>query len=417
LRLATEPQSIRVDSRARRPLRSTAAKVAIALALTAALSAGALIAAGVAPAGAGSAAEADLQIANTNVIGASTDCADVAPYVDTQTVPPLTINNIEPGTAVTRYVCVHNRGEAPAAVDLAIVNAAEVETGCTGDEADFDPDGAGCGTRGELGADLAVTVGATDVGPAGSCQGTPAAEVVYHGVADTAGEAITPAVGAGEYGCYRIDVVYLAFTPADQVQANQTDRTTWQFRFVGSATAAPAVSLPKSLADQTVDRAVWKLRVHNAGPGPVAGPITVVDHLPVGLAFVSGTGAGFSCDAVDRTVACTRADPIDAGDSAVITLVTAIDPGLAGTVTNRAEVLAAGDVNVGDNTGTARLVAGNGPGGGNGGGGGTGGQGGGGSEPLAFTGIDAGRLVILAAGLLAFGLALVWVARRGRRDQ
>ena len=56
--------------------------------------------------------------------------------------------------------------------------------------------------------------------------------------------------------------------------------------------------------------------VSNIGSGPSTDPIVVVDTLPVGMSFVSGSGDGFACSAVVRIVTCTRTAPLDAGRSA-----------------------------------------------------------------------------------------------------
>lgn len=68
-------------------------------------------------------------------------------------------------------------------------------------------------------------------------------------------------------------------------------------------------------------------------------PIVVTDVLPAGLAFVSGSGAGWSCSAAGQTVTCTRPPPLDPGQSAPpLTLTVAVTMPAAPSVSNTASV-------------------------------------------------------------------------------
>lgn len=181
-------------------------------------------------------ATADLQIADRDTISEASSCATAGPYVDAQTVSPMALVGASVGASERRHVCVRNAGADPAEVALAMVAATSTETGCTGDEPLVDPDGPTCGTTGELASDIAVAVGATRVGGAAPCAGTPADPLTFAGVADAAPRALGPPIPAGGYACYRIDAAYLAFTPPADVVQNQSDRATWRLRFVGTAT-------------------------------------------------------------------------------------------------------------------------------------------------------------------------------------
>ncbi len=79
---------------------------------------------------------------------------------------------------------------------------------------------------------------------------------------------------------------------------------------------------------------VYTITVTNNGPSTAAGPITVVDLLPTGLSFVSGTGTGWSCSAIGQTVTCTRASDLTNGSSAAITLTVAVSSSAIPAVTN-----------------------------------------------------------------------------------
>jgi MSHA biogenesis protein MshQ len=81
--------------------------------------------------------------------------------------------------------------------------------------------------------------------------------------------------------------------------------------------------------------ATYLLTVTNAGPDPEPGPITVVDTLPDGLSYVSGTGTGWSCEVNGQTVTCTRAGALAVGATAsTLTIVANVTSG--GTKTNTA---------------------------------------------------------------------------------
>lgn len=185
------------------------------------------------------AASIELKIADHEV-SSSERCTDPgavpsASYVDDQTIDLLTLADANPGSTLTRYVCVKNEGAQPAVVSLDLLNTADVETGCTGDEADTD---ATCGTgAGELADDVDVTV--TQIGPAdtstvGCNETAQTPAVTYDGVADsTASAALGGTIPGGAFACYQVVATYDAATPAGEVTDNQTDQVTWQHRFHG----------------------------------------------------------------------------------------------------------------------------------------------------------------------------------------
>jgi uncharacterized repeat protein (TIGR01451 family) len=81
----------------------------------------------------------------------------------------------------------------------------------------------------------------------------------------------------------------------------------------------------------------YTITVTNAGPG-VSSDVTVLDSLPVSVGFISASGTGWSCSAVDQDVTCLRAS-LDAATSSAITLVVTA-PASGGTVANTAQVAA-----------------------------------------------------------------------------
>lgn len=103
----------------------------------------------------------------------------------------------------------------------------------------------------------------------------------------------------------------------------------------------------------------FAITVHNAGPSPAAGPITVTDTLPNGMSFVSAS-APWVCTPNGQTVSCVAADGIAPGaDAPVLTLtaqLAASEPG--GTYTNTVNVSSSTpDPNPANNTATDNVNA------------------------------------------------------------
>ncbi|MCE9600645.1 MAG: DUF11 domain-containing protein, partial [Gemmatimonadetes bacterium] len=89
---------------------------------------------------------------------------------------------------------------------------------------------------------------------------------------------------------------------------------------------------------------VYTLTVTNQGRLASAGTVTVLDTLPTGLSFVSGTGGGFTCGAVGQAVTCTSPTVIAAnGGTGVITLTVGVAAAAAPSVINRSRVSGGGE--------------------------------------------------------------------------
>ena len=99
----------------------------------------------------------------------------------------------------------------------------------------------------------------------------------------------------------------------------------------------------------------WILRVANRGSVPTVGPLSVVDTLPAGLTFTSGTGPNWTCTAAGAVVTCASSTPIADADSVLITLKTKAATSLAGNVTNCAVGVAALDANPANNRSCATV--------------------------------------------------------------
>lgn len=130
-----------------------------------------------------------------------------------------------------------------------------------------------------------------------------------------------------------VDNAATVSTPGDtNDQNNSTSDTT--------IVDAPDLEISKShVGDFTVGQnGIYTITVTNVGTAPTSGTITVVDTLPTGLGFVSGTGSGWSCSAVGQTVTCTNPGPLNPGESSDITLTVSVGPEAVPSVTNSVTV-------------------------------------------------------------------------------
>ncbi|HEX2089649.1 MAG TPA: DUF11 domain-containing protein, partial [Actinomycetota bacterium] len=122
--------------------------------------------------------------------------------------------------------------------------------------------------------------------------------------------------------------------------------------FVGAAGAAN-LSISKSHDADFVagEQGVYEFTVSNAGTGAATGPVVVTDTLPAGLSFVSGSGSGWTCAAVDQDVTCTHAGNLAAGANSSFALTVEVASDAPASVTNLATVSSdSPDADRGDNT-------------------------------------------------------------------
>ena len=59
----------------------------------------------------------------------------------------------------------------------------------------------------------------------------------------------------------------------------------------------------------------YTLTVSNAGGSATSGSVTVIDHLPGGLAPTAASGTGWTCEIAGQAVSCTRSDALTPGQS------------------------------------------------------------------------------------------------------
>lgn len=88
-----------------------------------------------------------------------------------------------------------------------------------------------------------------------------------------------------------------------------------------------------------VDRNVgYRLTVTNNGPTVDPGPVTVVDQLPAGLAFVAADNLAFDCGVDGQTVTCVDADGLAVGERVVIVLIARVNAAAGTEIVNTATV-------------------------------------------------------------------------------
>jgi uncharacterized repeat protein (TIGR01451 family) len=84
---------------------------------------------------------------------------------------------------------------------------------------------------------------------------------------------------------------------------------------------------------------VYTITVANGGDMATAGEIVVLDMLPEGLAYVSGTGTGWACTAEGPYVGCRHAGPLQPRTSLpALQLTVSVGAAAFPEVTNRARV-------------------------------------------------------------------------------
>ena len=137
-------------------------------------------------------------------------------------------------------------------------------------------------------------------------------------------------VRPGTVASYPISATVASDTD-DSKPANNTSTTPIGVTPVDLALAKSAPS-----AVNVGDKAVWNLGVSNVGTIDDAAKITVVDTLPTGSTFVSGTGDGWTCSAAGQKVTCTR-DGLVKGVASTVLITAKVKSG-APRVTNQATV-------------------------------------------------------------------------------
>ena len=126
----------------------------------------------------------------------------------------------------------------------------------------------------------------------------------------------------------------------------------------------PAGSLPFTIATPFPDASIISSHVGNLGVGSngvytvvivnrgqvaTSDALTVTDILPAGLAFVSGTGTGWTCSALAQTVTCVNSQSLAVGGSTSLALTVAVGADTAPYVVHSPTVTTRGDLMLSNN--------------------------------------------------------------------
>jgi uncharacterized repeat protein (TIGR01451 family) len=130
---------------------------------------------------------------------------------------------------------------------------------------------------------------------------------------------------------------------------------------VGNAVATSDMALTKT-GDTTLvpgTDTLYTLKATNNGPDALSGAIQVIDTLPSGLSYLSGSGSGWTCSANAQVVTCNWPGTLANGALAPDLVITAsVGAGVTGSLTNTAVLSGTGsDPTTGNNT--ASFTSGN----------------------------------------------------------
>jgi uncharacterized repeat protein (TIGR01451 family) len=130
---------------------------------------------------------------------------------------------------------------------------------------------------------------------------------------------------------------------------------------VGNAVATSDLGLTKT-GDTTLipgTNTSYTLKATNNGPDAMSGALQVVDTLPSGLSYLSGSGSGWTCSANAQVVTCNWPGTLANGALAPDLVITAaVGAGVTGSLTNTAVLSSTGnDPATGNNT--ASFTSGN----------------------------------------------------------
>ena len=181
---------------------------------------------------------ADLRIEPGALAGTTVNCDLEADNVlwDKQdtTTAQFSASGIQPGSSLgDAYVCLKNVGSASLALTISLVDLADVELGCTGDEAAAGDTSCQPGDPGELSMLLHISTARVDCGHAATTTYTGSEDrnllSLYPLLSDT-----RSALAPGEVTCVRISMSY-PDPGEDYAQRAQTDQVTWHFEFDGTS--------------------------------------------------------------------------------------------------------------------------------------------------------------------------------------
>lgn len=148
-----------------------------------------------------------------------------------------------------------------------------------------------------------------------------------------------------------------------QVAGSGYDKSYWHIDdvCVGNAVATSNMGLTKTGETTLIPgtNTFYTLKATNGGPDAMSGALQVIDTLPNGLTYVSGSGSGWTCSANAQVVTCNWPGTLANGALAPDLVISAsVGAGVTGSVTNTAVLTSTGnDPTLGNNT--ASFTSGN----------------------------------------------------------
>jgi predicted ribosomally synthesized peptide with SipW-like signal peptide len=155
------------------------------------------------------------------------DC-DIETYTDNSTTPGHDAVDVQPGFRDIQSFCLRNDGSSTLNVQLAVIDRADVDIACTGDESAAGDATCGANATGELSNVLAAYVVLVDCtagnGPVPTFMGMLAADP------STSLGTLAP----GQTICGSIESAYPQNRTDEDELIAQSDRVTWKYAFDGS---------------------------------------------------------------------------------------------------------------------------------------------------------------------------------------
>jgi hypothetical protein len=173
------------------------------------------------------AASADIQLATATASQSGVTCGT---FSEDLTSPLVTVTGMSPSTqGAGEYVCIKNVGSQQVTLSVLADELADIDFGCTGDESLHGDTTCGGNLAGELSGVLRVNYSTVNCQTGG---GSGAAHILKD-------NATTPhglgTLAVATTGCYLASILYPTTTAATAVQAAQSDRATWRFKFTAQA--------------------------------------------------------------------------------------------------------------------------------------------------------------------------------------
>jgi uncharacterized repeat protein (TIGR01451 family) len=127
-----------------------------------------------------------------------------------------------------------------------------------------------------------------------------------------------------------------------QLGGSGYDKSYWHLDDMCVGNLLPTADLSLGMTGGTLvpgSNTSYTLKVTNQGPGKLSGSMEIVDTLPAGISFLTGTGSGWLCGANGQLVICNWTGALDSGSVAPdLVLLVAVSPSVVGTITNTATV-------------------------------------------------------------------------------